>query len=188
MDNWYLPTPSLCTKKEIEAARRWVEGGGSLFLVTTSFDELPQLWNVLRGEMSLVGPRPYLPRESGEIGATYTEIKRVSPGMTGPGRSAAGTTPPSPSGFEWTLATCVIGPYGWTSCCWHAPWRPSHLGATRTDSCLHKRRPRYEAYNVKPYPKDLRLPHGGLDSPASLASMLSGEKRHPSRSRGLEAL
>jgi Undecaprenyl-phosphate galactose phosphotransferase WbaP len=54
------------------------------FLRKTSLDELPQLWNVLRGEMSLVGPRPYLPRESGEIGATYNEIKRVTPGMTGP--------------------------------------------------------------------------------------------------------
>ncbi len=50
----------------------------------TSLDELPQLWNVLRGEMSLVGPRPYLPRESGEIGLTQREILRVYPGITGP--------------------------------------------------------------------------------------------------------
>lgn len=50
----------------------------------TSLDELPQLWNVLRGEMSLVGPRPYLPRESSEIGTTQGEILRVSPGITGP--------------------------------------------------------------------------------------------------------
>jgi Undecaprenyl-phosphate galactose phosphotransferase WbaP len=54
------------------------------FLRKTSLDELPQLWNVLRGEMSLVGPRPYLPRESEEIGAAYDEIRRVTPGMTGP--------------------------------------------------------------------------------------------------------
>jgi Undecaprenyl-phosphate galactose phosphotransferase WbaP len=54
------------------------------FLRRTSFDELPQLWNVLRGEMSLVGPRPYLPRESAEIGATQSEILRVYPGITGP--------------------------------------------------------------------------------------------------------
>ena len=54
------------------------------FLRKTSLDELPQLWNVLRGEMSLVGPRPYLPRESAEIGESQKEILRVTPGMTGP--------------------------------------------------------------------------------------------------------
>lgn len=54
------------------------------FLRKTSLDELPQLWNVLKGEMSLVGPRPYLPRESGDIGVTQSEIVRVYPGITGP--------------------------------------------------------------------------------------------------------
>ena len=54
------------------------------FLRKTSLDELPQIWNVLRGEMSLVGPRPYLPRESQDIGVTQSEILRVPPGITGP--------------------------------------------------------------------------------------------------------
>jgi Undecaprenyl-phosphate galactose phosphotransferase WbaP len=54
------------------------------FLRKTSLDELPQLWNVLRGEMSLVGPRPYLPRESKEIGIAQSEILRVPPGISGP--------------------------------------------------------------------------------------------------------
>jgi Undecaprenyl-phosphate galactose phosphotransferase WbaP len=66
------------------------------FLRKTSLDELPQLWNVLRGEMSLVGPRPYLPRESADIGSTQGEILRVTPGITGPwqvtGRSHASFT------------------------------------------------------------------------------------------------
>jgi lipopolysaccharide/colanic/teichoic acid biosynthesis glycosyltransferase len=63
------------------------------FLRKTSLDELPQLWNVLRGEMSLVGPRPYLPRESEEIGGAQGAVLRVPPGITGPwqvsGRSHA---------------------------------------------------------------------------------------------------
>lgn len=54
------------------------------FLRKTSLDELPQLWNVLRGEMSLVGPRPYLDRESKNVGVAQSEILRVPPGITGP--------------------------------------------------------------------------------------------------------
>jgi hypothetical protein len=38
VDNWFLPTPSTFTKKEIEAVRRWGKGGGSLFLVA---DHMP---------------------------------------------------------------------------------------------------------------------------------------------------
>jgi Undecaprenyl-phosphate galactose phosphotransferase WbaP len=49
----------------------------------SSLDELPQLWNVLRGEMAWVGPRPYLPIESDRIGDSIDTIVRVRPGMTG---------------------------------------------------------------------------------------------------------
>jgi len=53
------------------------------FLRTTSLDELPQIFNILRGEMSLVGPRPYLPREW-EALKDYSEIiHSVQPGITG---------------------------------------------------------------------------------------------------------
>ena len=48
-----------------------------------SLDELPQLWNVLKGEMSLVGPRAYLPRELPEMGGAERIILRVLPGVTG---------------------------------------------------------------------------------------------------------
>jgi exopolysaccharide biosynthesis polyprenyl glycosylphosphotransferase len=48
-----------------------------------SLDELPQLWNVLVGEMSLVGPRPYLEREIPEMNQQEAIILRVKPGITG---------------------------------------------------------------------------------------------------------
>ncbi len=53
------------------------------FLRKTSLDELPQLWNVLKGEMSLVGPRPYLTSQASQICGTETLISRVPPGITG---------------------------------------------------------------------------------------------------------
>ena len=49
----------------------------------TSLDELPQLLNVLKGEMSLVGPRPYLPREIEDMGDYYKIIIQTVPGITG---------------------------------------------------------------------------------------------------------
>lgn len=53
------------------------------FLRRTSLDELPQLWNVLRGEMSLVGPRPIIRREMERYGHRIDFYKSVRPGMTG---------------------------------------------------------------------------------------------------------
>ncbi|RMD59823.1 undecaprenyl-phosphate galactose phosphotransferase WbaP [Candidatus Parcubacteria bacterium] len=48
-----------------------------------SLDELPQLVNVLRGEMSLVGPRAYMPSELKDMGSYADIVLRVAPGMTG---------------------------------------------------------------------------------------------------------
>mgnify|MGYP001661060609 FL=1 len=49
----------------------------------TSIDELPQLINVFIGNMSLVGPRPYLPREKEDMKNLYNDIVKSKPGITG---------------------------------------------------------------------------------------------------------
>lgn len=53
------------------------------FLRKTSIDELPQLWNVVKGDMALVGPRPPLPREVAEYSAHDKKRLTVTPGCTG---------------------------------------------------------------------------------------------------------
>ena len=59
----------------ITALGRWLR--------KTSIDELPQLWNVLRGEMSLVGPRPIVAAEIAKYGFKFEPYCRVLPGLTG---------------------------------------------------------------------------------------------------------
>ena len=53
------------------------------FLRKTSLDELPQLWNVLRGEMSLIGPRPIVDTEVSKYEKDYELYRRIRPGMSG---------------------------------------------------------------------------------------------------------
>jgi exopolysaccharide biosynthesis polyprenyl glycosylphosphotransferase len=74
-----------------------MEGGGPLFKMADdpritrvgaflrkwSIDELPQLWNVLRGEMSLVGPRPFVIHESEQITGWASRRLETTPGITG---------------------------------------------------------------------------------------------------------
>ncbi len=90
-----------------DAYRRYVDSGFKVpvdedqritplgrFLRRTSLDELPQLWNVLRGDMSLVGPRAVVPEEVAEYGDYSGTLLRVKPGLTGlwqvSGRSTIG--------------------------------------------------------------------------------------------------
>ena len=57
--------------------------GFGRFLRQTSLDELPQIWNVLCGEMSLVGPRPIVRAETTKYGAEFDLYQKVRPGITG---------------------------------------------------------------------------------------------------------
>jgi exopolysaccharide production protein ExoY len=85
------------------------------FLRRTSLDELPQLWNVLRGDMSLVGPRPIVPLESSYYGEELATLLSVRPGLTGAwavrGRSQVGYPKRAAIELEyartWTMSTDI---------------------------------------------------------------------------------
>ncbi|MCS7089684.1 MAG: sugar transferase [Verrucomicrobiota bacterium] len=68
-------------KLDVKGDRRLIRGGA--FLRATGLDELPQLINVLRGEMSLVGPRPCLPYEYEQYDAWARRRCEAVPGLTG---------------------------------------------------------------------------------------------------------
>ncbi|MCC0176013.1 sugar transferase [Waterburya agarophytonicola K14] len=53
------------------------------FLRLTSLDEFPQFWNVLKGEMSVVGPRPLVPEELPKYGRKINTVLTIKPGITG---------------------------------------------------------------------------------------------------------
>ena len=52
------------------------------FIRKTSLDELPQLWNILKGDMTIVGPRPALPREVEQYDEYLKQRLYVTPGLT----------------------------------------------------------------------------------------------------------
>lgn len=75
--------PKNVASGELENARQYITPLGA-FLRKSSIDELPQFWNILKGDMSLIGPRPlvYTEREIRYL-RKYYEVYRVRPGITG---------------------------------------------------------------------------------------------------------
>jgi lipopolysaccharide/colanic/teichoic acid biosynthesis glycosyltransferase len=70
------------------------------FLRTTSLDELPQLWHVLRGEMTLVGPRPETPALAAGYPAGCRWVFAYRPGLTGPAQVRLRDADMLPAGAE----------------------------------------------------------------------------------------
>ncbi len=75
-------TPVLPRERLTDPQRYYIPGGA--FLRSSGIDELPQLWNVLRGDMSLIGPRPLLSGEGGiHRMRQRTGVYALRPGITG---------------------------------------------------------------------------------------------------------
>ena len=76
-----------CLREEFEARQKLSNDPRvtrvGRFLRRTSLDEFPQLWNVLRGELSLVGPRPITSEELARYGSDGSSLLSIKPGITG---------------------------------------------------------------------------------------------------------
>jgi len=83
------------------------------FLRRTSMDELPQLWNVVKGEMSLVGPRPYYMHEIEGSPSTLAAVISIRPGLTGPWQTRGRSSLQPNSRFEldeaYATQLCLLG-------------------------------------------------------------------------------
>ena len=71
----WLATHKLKSDPRVTGVGRWLR--------RSSLDELPQLWNVLKGDMSMVGPRPIVAEEVAKYGPAFSLYSQVPPGLTG---------------------------------------------------------------------------------------------------------
>ncbi|HJX51506.1 MAG TPA: sugar transferase, partial [Polyangia bacterium] len=76
-----ISRPLYEVRKKLSEEQRITRAGR--FLRKSRFDELPQLINVLKGDMSIVGPRPFVPHESSELDGWAARRFAVRPGITG---------------------------------------------------------------------------------------------------------
>ena len=97
----HAEAPAYAPKPEHHEDRRVFALGR--FLRRTSLDEFPQLWNVLKGEMSLVGPRPEMPHIVKDYTALHRERLLVKPGMTGLWQVSGDRNLPIIEGLDYDL-------------------------------------------------------------------------------------
>jgi exopolysaccharide production protein ExoY len=110
---WKLRTMAVDAEARLaadaELRRRYVANGfklpasedprllpGGRWLRRLYLDELPQLWNVLRGDMALIGPRPLVPDEITQFGADAADLLAHRPGLFGEWTSRGRSRPPYP--------------------------------------------------------------------------------------------
>ena len=97
------------------------------FLRSTSLDELPQLINVLLGQMSLVGPRPFVPDESAGIDGWAAKRFDVRPGMTGLWQTSGRSDLPFEELRQLDYAYVASWSFWWDlKILWHTPGSVLH--------------------------------------------------------------
>lgn len=150
------------------------------FLRRTSLDELPQLLNILRGDMSLVRPRPPLPEEVARYDTRTRGRLLVRPGLPGCGRSPGARTCPGTTRCAWTCSTWSSGRWSRTSSSWSAPSAPSapwSRAAAPTDAAARSPAPQ-PAQPRRAQPSPCCRSHS---SSASYRARFSRSSRRPAR-------